>query len=519
MAPKPSPPASGTAAATRGSTRKTEPVESADVPPASGDASQSDPGESTPPPSLESISAQLSLLIAGSAKTQHQLDGLATRVDVLESGGVPSADPAASSTTTTPPPSAGLKARDEPHATSASSSSAPAIAGPTASSAPHASLWNHLSAADRNNLACMLGGYGHSLTQLFGPAAAAHSSTPDGVQALTSAVDPVPYGTRILECKPERLGTFTGDPKKLEKFLSDVANIARSNTHPMWDSAVVVAIPQALTGDARTWHAGVSTEQKRSWNTVAKYIEAMRRVFPANKAKQRQLARDRRWQPLVESAMTYFFDKVQLWRHAFAERDNEFILAQEIVDGLEATMRAYIRMPSEQPTLELLQSALAEWEPTWREVYHIPLHKSSSSAPTSTAYSATVATVASQPPARPARSELRNSPANSAPSPSRAPAPVRRDKKLSEDFDPARLGRGLRPGTSKENVPFYRIPGSDTTIWCDRPCRRCGGDHFDFAHDHSTSSAQLRVMNAEEVEGYPVATADDDTDVSNPLGF
>ncbi|KAE8210710.1 hypothetical protein CF319_g9397 [Tilletia indica] len=439
MAPKPNPPASGPAAATRGSTKKTEPVETADVPPASGDASQSDLGESTPPPSLESISAQLSLLIAGSAKTQRQLDGLVTRVDVLESGGVPSVDPAASSTTpvapsttpvaslttTNPPPSTGLTARDEPKATSDSSSSAPAITAPTASSAPHASLWNHLSAADRNNLACMLGGYGHALTQLFGPAAAAHLSTPDGVQALASAVEPVPYGTRILECKLERLGTFTGDPKKLEKFFSDVADIARSNTHPMWDSAVVVAIPQALTGDARTWHA-----------------------------EQRQLARDRRWQPLVESAMTYFFDKVQLWRHALAERDNESILAQEIVDGLEATMRAYIRMPSEKPTLELLQSALAEWEPTWREVYHIPLHKSSSSAPTSTAYSATVATVASQPPARPARSELRNSPANSAPSPSRAPAPVRRDKKLSEDFDPARLGRGLRPGTSKENVPF-----------------------------------------------------------------
>ncbi|KAE8207684.1 hypothetical protein CF327_g7277 [Tilletia walkeri] len=499
MAPKPGPPVSGPAAATRGSTKKTEPVESSDVPPASGDASQSDPGESTPPPSLESITAQLSLLIAGSAQTQRQLDGLATRVDALEIGGTPSVNPAPSSTTpvasstaATPSPPANPPARDESNAPSAQSSSAPANTAPTASSAPHAILWSHLSTADRNNLACLLGGRGHTLTELFGPAAAAHSSTPDGVQALAAAA---PYGNRILECKPERLGTYNGDPKKLEKFLSDVADIARSNTHPMWDPAVVVAIPQALTGDARTWHAGVSTEQKRSWNTVAKYIEAMRRAFPANKAEQRQLARARRWRPLVESAMTYFFDKVQLWRHAFAERDNESILAQEIVDGLEATMRAYIRMPSANPTLDLLQSALLNGSRRGER------------------------SVASQPPARPARSELRNSPAVSAPSPSRAPAPARRDKKLSEDFDPARLGRGLRPGTSKENVPFYRIPGSDTTIWCDRPCRRCGGDHFDFAHDHSTSSAQLRVMNADEVEGYPVATADDDTDVSNPQGF
>ncbi|KAE8244221.1 hypothetical protein A4X13_0g6754, partial [Tilletia indica] len=431
MAPKPNPPASGPAAATRGSTKKTEPVESSDVPPASGDASQSDPGESTPPPTLESISAQLSLLIAGSAATKRQLDDLTTRVDTLETSDTPPAEPVASSNPTAPTSSTGVKTGDgsSPLTTSSSTSTAPSQStAPAATASPtsHASLWSHLSAADRNNLACLLGGYGHSLTELFGPAAAAHSSSSDGVQALAAAA---PFGNRILECKPERLGTYNGDPKKLEKFLSDVADIARSNTHPMWDSAVVVAIPQALTGDARTWHAGVSTEQKRSWSTVAKYIAAMRRAFPANKAEQRQLARDRRWQPLVESAMTYYFDKVQLWRHAFAERDNESVVAQEVVDGLEPTMRAYIRMPAENPTLDLLQSALAEWEPTWREVYHTPLQKSSSPAVTSITYSATVATVASQPPARPARSELRNSPVVSAPSPSRAPAPVRRDKK------------------------------------------------------------------------------------------
>ncbi|KAE8207700.1 hypothetical protein CF327_g7275, partial [Tilletia walkeri] len=171
--------------------------------------------------------------------------------------------------------------------------------------------------------------------------------------------------------------------------------------------------------------------------------------------------------------------------------------------------------PQEGVSLKEAQSGLSEWEPAWRDANHVPLVKMMSAtttpAPTSATRPEPTVTKGGQQPARPPRSELRNSPSQPSATSSRP-----RDRKLSEDFDPTRLGRGQRPGSQKDNVLLYRIPDTTDTMWCDRPCRRCGQDHFDFAHDHFT--AQVRVATTHEDDQYPVTSAEDGNDFITGFG-
>ncbi|KAE8227561.1 hypothetical protein CF326_g7542 [Tilletia indica] len=60
----------------------------------------------------------------------------------------------------------------------------------------------------------------------------------------------------------------------------------------------------------------------------------------------------------------------------------------------------------------------------------------------------------------------------------------------------------------------YRLPGTDRVMWCQRPCRRCGADHFDFAHDYCASHtvASINTMAAEDQDDFDyLVTTEEDT--------
>ncbi|KAE8207749.1 hypothetical protein CF327_g7264 [Tilletia walkeri] len=188
------------------------------------------------------------------------------------------------------------------------------------------------------------------------------------VKSNDSAVSPSST-SRVRQCKPEYLPKFNGDPDGLEKYLSRLHDIIRSDLDPAWERAVLRAFPIQLVDDAEEWHSGLSNDEVRKLDSFDALEEAMRLHFPVNKAEQRRQARVRAWEPKEELSGTYYFAKLRILRAAFGRNQVDSVLVQDIVDGLPATLRALLRLPRGNARLTDLRAEMGEWEPTWREMH------------------------------------------------------------------------------------------------------------------------------------------------------
>ncbi|KAE8223477.1 hypothetical protein CF319_g3496 [Tilletia indica] len=333
-------------------------------------------------------------------------------------------------------------------------------------------------------------------------------------ESAPTAYNQPPPPEKVLLCNPKHLGEFHGDPATLEDFIGRVHDIARMNPSRTWELAVRAAIPAALQDSAANWHKGLTDPEIRSMASLSDYFKAMRKAFPVNRSALRKLAQGRKWDPHRETAMAYSFDKVKLLRQLYGRDADESNIVWETLEGLVPTLRATIRLPRNNFTVEELRIELGDQEATWREATGIqigdtpPSDSNSTSKPGST--SSMVATRS--------RSEARQSIPTSSAIPSggtRISTPAqnrpmgRRGRPISEDFDPSRLGRGRDPESGKD-LMFYRVPDSTTTMWCHRPCRQCGGDHFDFAHQHcvSQTTPSVQTVTADDYD-YPVVEDED----------
>ncbi|KAK0520169.1 hypothetical protein OC842_007185, partial [Tilletia horrida] len=371
-----------------------------------------------------------------------------------------------------------------------------------ANPARHPNPWSHWEESTQSQVRFLLSQHGLSLNQLFdvrdgGKGGEQGDSTPPrGPAAASTSAEREPP-TRQLICKHETLGSFDGDPAKLESFLSRVRAIGRKRIHG-WEDAVLAAVPDALTGHAAKWHASLTKHESDAIDTLDALCTAMRRAFPINRAQLRSLARQRRWKPEEESAMNYYFDKILLMRQAFGDTYSEKALAQDVADGLDASMRGYVRLPTDNPTLHQLQEAMAEWEPTWREVHSVsvlsptelepnaPSMLRSKSEPPTPAGVVLPSTPLPPPPQRPPRSEQRQSAPGAAPRPTSASV-----GSLAQTYDPSRV-----VPASNGQPRMYRLPNSSRVMRLNRNCNRCGQQHFDFEHEHLLTSGQIRVVEA-----------------------
>ncbi|KAE8204424.1 hypothetical protein CF327_g7714 [Tilletia walkeri] len=315
------------------------------------------------------------------------------------------------------------------------------------------------------------------------------------------ATNPPPAGNRSLVCKKDVLGEFDGDPGKLEVFLGRVITITSSNPDPYWEPAVVCCLPQCLVGDAQTWHVGLSAAESRKMTTAAEWCRTMRRRFPVNKHEQRQQAHIRTWDAPNETSMTYYFKKVQLFRHAYGDLFTDDRIAQQVISGLPASMRTVLRLPQEGASLEEVQDALCDWEPSWREDKGIPLvtkstgQKEKESATTESEPSAKVLTV---PPNRPPRSDLRSATLPTKPVAFVPPVSTSASvASLAASYDSTRVipANGGQPR-------MYRRPDSSKVMKLARNCIKCSGQHFDFEHDHLLRAGQLNIIDS-LTEDYP----------------
>ncbi|KAE8217803.1 hypothetical protein CF319_g8188 [Tilletia indica] len=301
-------------------------------------------------------------------------------------------------------------------------------------------------------------------------------------EAQSGAYNQVPPPDKVLLCNPKHLGEYAGDPALLEDFIGRAHDIARMNPSRAWEMAARAAIPAALKDSAANWHKGLTDDEITSMASLDAYFKAMRKAFPVNRSELRKVAQGRQWDPHKETAMAYSFDKVKLLRQVYGQGADENYIVSETLEGLDAQMRAIVRVPRDDYTVSALRIELGEQEPLWRNLTGTRIGDEPVAATNS---SRSARTEVSQ---RPRTDDKRasgtdSSKASSTPS---APPPSRRGRSIADDFDAKRLGRGRDPESGKE-LMFYRIPDSNKTMWCHRSCRHCGGDHFDFAHDHCAS--------------------------------
>ncbi|KAE8263670.1 hypothetical protein A4X09_0g7169 [Tilletia walkeri] len=439
----------------------------------------------------------------------QQMEELTTRmgrVELSPSGNPPSTN---LSPSTGRPSDDAHVVQSEPSTTTGDSSRPPECDAPVDDPIPATlqDLLSQMAPGDRNQMRALVGKYGsdNSVTKLDSrPASAPTMVGPPH----TSPAPPASAGNRSLVCKKEVLSEFDGEPSRLEHFLGRVIAITNSNGDPGWEPAVICALPQCLVGDAQVWHIGLTKVETDQLTTVAEWCRIMRRRFPVNAIEQRKLAHARKWETSTETAMTYYFKKVQLFRSAYGGVYTDEGIAQELIAALPASTRALIRLPQTAVTLEEVQDALCEWEPTWREDHGVSLIKkkpdpkseSASSASSSVQQSAALTSL----PLRPPRSDLRPSvttvkSAVPTPDPATTTAliPPAMMASLSASYDPTRVIPAIN-----EQPRMYRRPDSTKIMRLARNCGKCGGQHFDFEHDHLLRAGQLNTLDS-LTEGYP----------------
>ncbi|KAE8189098.1 hypothetical protein CF328_g6387 [Tilletia controversa] len=350
------------------------------------------------------------------------------------------------------------------------------------------------------------------------PAAAAdhiqpvEASTPQVVPP--SDIDPAPNiqvevsPGRMMSCKPEFLGSFGGDPSRLEAFISRVEDVIRADNTPSWNVAVLRALPICLVDDAAVWHEGLSDDEAAALTSFPNWTLAMREAFPVNRGQLRKDAWNRKWDPILETTAAYYFHKLRLLRQAFGKQQSDDALVIDIKEGLPDNMVALLRLPRNGATLQDLRLELGEWETNWRKQFKVTLRMGPPTPPTTP----TPTTVARPPQtsmvrfaSAPSTAPPRSIPATLAPAARAAPPPSSSfgGTSMSASYDPSRITPAAngQPRT-------YRPPGRDTVMSLNRPCTRCGQEHFNFEHEHLVP--QLRTMVDDE-DDYPESMLEEGT--------
>ncbi|KAE8213393.1 hypothetical protein CF327_g3061 [Tilletia walkeri] len=340
---------------------------------------------------------------------------------------------------------------------------------------------------------------------------------PSGTVSLSPAA--VPKGYTI---KTSDIGTFDGTPEDLELFLARVEALNDSESDLNWKQAVLRAMPLLLRGYAASWHQTLDKKKRASLTSLTNWFRELRFAFSPDPTYMRQLARARTWQPDHEDVVGYVFDKTALLKAAFVGVPDSKIIF-DVVERLPVGIRKLLRTPLERDaSLVDLRNELRMQEQFWRVETGRPLQKSTTSGDDPSSKPPRYASFAGPSPATiaaPPRSTASHSTTTVKTTPLASFNASRRPegKSLFEDFDASRLDYGIESESGKRMMR-YRVPGTDKVMWFQRSCRRCGADHFDFAHEHCTnrSTASVNTAAMEDDLGYLVTSEEENVNGSEP---
>ncbi|KAE8180171.1 hypothetical protein CF336_g9383 [Tilletia laevis] len=281
---------------------------------------------------------------------------------------------------------------------------------------------------------------------------------------------------------------FDGKSSELEAFLSRIRDVARSDRRDAWQSAVVRALPLVLKGDAAAWHESLPDAESDALTSVARWIETLRLAFPINVSALRTEAHDRAWRPALETANAYYYQKLRLLRHAWGFDQSEERLVEDIRAGFPVSFRTMLRVPNKGATLDTLRSQIAAYEPEWVLMYPALKTPAAASTPVAPKIASAKSSASSSwtPPAM-ARSASAPAPPAAAQSSPRTPTSA---FGLAGTYDPSCI---TPAANGKKRV--YRRPDTNEPMELNRPCGRCGQDHFNFEHSYLVASpAQIRML-------------------------
>lgn len=241
-------------------------------------------------------------------------------------------------------------------------------------------------------------------------------------------------------------------------------------------SPVVAGImARVLKGVAKTWFQNVDHQ---IWDgcliNADEFMKALKNEFAIDKGLAWQTARDRKWKVNEESVAIYYYDKLKLVGNSYGASMDASEKCFEVRDGLPDDFKVLIRTTlANRPTLESLRKELTTLETDYLTSRQKRNPTNKSLAPLIQTSSRPGALLPQLPP--PGSNFPRMKQENM----------QGRWMSIRDLFDPRYIGSGPNPTNPNEIVWTYTVP-DDTgqTLFLSRPCKQCGGQHFDFEPNH-----------------------------------
>lgn len=273
---------------------------------------------------------------------------------------------------------------------------------------------------------------------------------------------------------------------------SDVSGFALSvqAARAMFPTDAVASImARNLRGMAKIWFQNIENTPRNNLLLNAEdFLRSLRAEFEVDKSIARQTARDRKWNHQKESILDYFYDKVKMVSNSYGERMDEADKCHEVREGLPDDFKPFICTPlSGRPTLEHLRKELKLLELDYLASKRKKPLFQVTSLPSNQQFSSNVP--------KPIKPE--------------SGSPVRRVAgqriPLKDSFNPKMIGQSPNPANPSQMIRTYTIPdGSGRVLMLNRPCRSCGGNHFDFEPVHALAPAWSEQVSE---DSYPSFTS------------
>lgn len=251
--------------------------------------------------------------------------------------------------------------------------------------------------------------------------------------------------------------------------------------------SVASTMSRNLRGMAKIWFQNLDTKFREALLLDSdNFMKALRSEFEVDKGIARQIARERKWTPFKESVMTYFYDKIKLVTNSYGSSMDQADQCHEVREGLPDDFKPFIQTQlGHKPALDHLRRELKLLEPDYLANKRKRLQPSPLQLPMQNNQAS------NQAPPRQIKQE-----ANQGEWRGKRPT-------LKDSFNPKMIGQSPNPANPNQMVRTYKVPdGSGRVLMLNRPCRTCGGNHFDFEPVHLQTSPSSNYGSESPDESY-----------------
>ena len=270
----------------------------------------------------------------------------------------------------------------------------------------------------------------------------------------------------IEKMKKEDLMTFDGS--RVHIFIRAIDTALLQFT----PNQVCATVIRNLEGNASSWWMQLLDRAKVDYMEDTKLLKnVLKKEFAEAAPVLKERSSQRVWKYHKETAMAYYYDKVELLREAYGTRLDEEDICHEVMLGLPDDLQLLINL-GRSPKLDNLKQNLQSLEPKYLSLKPEKKASASRSAPSSAPIKATSST-----------------------------QPSGRRPSLKDTYNPKNISQTPSPNDPSKTLRTYTLPDG-TSIQMTRNCNKCNAPHFTFEHNHLQGTKQ-KASNL-TIEGYPV---------------